>query len=147
MTREKVEKIVRGITDKIECNTADIDDWAEFWGFTREEYEEYLDMALKALEKTDVPDTNVGDLISRQAVLNLFNKSDKYRWETSWIRRKIEKLPSVEPERKPGKWLHMDGWWECDQCHAEYTDMPTCMGEVMYKYCPMCGCRMKEVEE
>ena len=47
MTIEVAEKIVRGITDKIECNTADIDDWAEFWGFTKEEYEEFLDMALE----------------------------------------------------------------------------------------------------
>ena len=53
MTKEVAEKIVRGITDKIECNTADIDDWAEFWGFTREEYEEFLDMAVKALEQQD----------------------------------------------------------------------------------------------
>lgn len=52
MTKEVAEKIVRGITDKIECNTVDIDDWAEFWGFTREEYEEFLDMAIKVLEQT-----------------------------------------------------------------------------------------------
>ena len=51
MTRKVAEKIVRGITDKIECNTVDIDDWAEFWGFTREEYEEFLDMRIKALEQ------------------------------------------------------------------------------------------------
>jgi hypothetical protein len=51
MTKEVAEKIVRGITDKIECNIADIDDWAEFWGFTKEEYEEFLDMAKKALEQ------------------------------------------------------------------------------------------------
>ena len=51
MTKEVAKKIVRGITDKIECNTVDIDDWAEFWGFTREEYEEFLDMAIKALEQ------------------------------------------------------------------------------------------------
>lgn len=53
MKKEVAEKIVKGITDKIECNTADIDDWAEFWGFTREEYEEFLDMAVKALEQQD----------------------------------------------------------------------------------------------
>jgi hypothetical protein len=35
------------------------------------------------------------DCISKQAVLNLFNKSDEYRWETSWIRKKIEELPPV----------------------------------------------------
>ena len=55
MTREVAEIILRGITDKIECNTADIDDWAEFWGFTREEYEEFLDMAIKALEQRWIP--------------------------------------------------------------------------------------------
>jgi cell division septum initiation protein DivIVA len=51
MTKKVAEKIVRGIQDKIDCNTADIDDWAEFWGFTREEYEEFLDLAIKALEQ------------------------------------------------------------------------------------------------
>jgi DNA-directed RNA polymerase subunit RPC12/RpoP len=51
MTNEVADKIVRGITDKIECNTVDIDDWAEFWGFTREEYEEFLDTAIKALKQ------------------------------------------------------------------------------------------------
>lgn len=51
MTREVAEKIARGITDKIECNTADIDDWANFWGFTREEYEEFLNMAIEAQEQ------------------------------------------------------------------------------------------------
>lgn len=56
MTKKVAEKIVRGITDKIECNTADIDDWAEFWGFTRDEYEEFLDMAIKALEQEPVLD-------------------------------------------------------------------------------------------
>jgi rubrerythrin len=51
MTKEVAEKIAKGINDKIECNTVDIDDWAEFWGFTREEYEEFLDMGIKALEQ------------------------------------------------------------------------------------------------
>ena len=50
MTKEVAEKIVRGITDKIECNTIDIDDWAEFWGFTREEYEEFIDVCSKTLD-------------------------------------------------------------------------------------------------
>ena len=57
----------------------------------------------------------------------------------------INEAKTVEPERKPGKWVHMVGWWECNQCHAEYTDMPTCMGKVIYEYCPMCGTKM-EVE-
>lgn len=56
MTNEVAEKIVRGIEDKIECNTVDIDAWAEFWGFTREEYEEFLDIAVKALEQESILD-------------------------------------------------------------------------------------------
>ena len=50
MTIKKAKAIVKGITDKIDCNTVDIDDWAEFWGFTREEYEEFLDMSIKAID-------------------------------------------------------------------------------------------------
>lgn len=53
---KKAEKIARGITDKIECNTVDIDDWAEFWGFTREEYEKFLETAIKTFDQESVID-------------------------------------------------------------------------------------------
>lgn len=80
MTKEVAEKIVKGITDKIKCNTVDIDDWAKFWGFTREEYEEFLDVAVKAheqqsCEKCEQPDEN-DELLSpdeRADVLNAIN--------------------------------------------------------------------------
>jgi len=39
-----------------------------------------------------------GDLVSRQAVLNLFNKSNEYTWEISLLKRKIEKLPPVNTQ-------------------------------------------------
>lgn len=65
MTRETAERIVKGIADKIEANTADMNDWAEFWGFTVDEYEEFLDMAIKALEREQCEDA-----VSRQAVLD-----------------------------------------------------------------------------
>ena len=65
MKKEVAKKIVRGITDKIECNTVDIDDWAEFWGFTREEYEDFLDMAIKALDQQPCE-----DCISREELIN-----------------------------------------------------------------------------
>jgi hypothetical protein len=63
MTRKVAEKIARGIADKIECNTVDIDDWAEFWGFTREEYEEFLDLAMKALEQEPILDKIRAEII------------------------------------------------------------------------------------
>ena len=96
MKKEVAKKIVRGITDKIECNTVDIDDWAEFWGFTREEYEDFLDMAIKALDQQPCE-----DCVSREAV-------EKITWEEpsytdalnvlTEVREKIRQLPSVTPK-------------------------------------------------
>ena len=103
MTKEVAEKIVRGITDKIECNTVDIDDWAEFWGFTREEYEEFLDMAIKALEQQPCE-----DCIRRQEVNELVDElaraiSDERSFmsrgrSTSAIMEDILHLSSVKPQ-------------------------------------------------
>ena len=96
----------------------------------------------------------MSDLISRQTAQKLICE-DVTRLEKDgvyeltmcavkqWAVDLLDELPSVEPERKPGKWVHMVGWWECNQCHAEYTDMPTCMGKVIYEYCPMCGAKME----
>lgn len=56
MTKKIAEKIVRGIKDKIEANTVDMDDWAKFWGFTVDEYEDFLDMAIKALSQEPCED-------------------------------------------------------------------------------------------
>lgn len=42
------------------------------------------------------------DCISRQAVLNLFNKSDEYSWEMSLLKRNIEEMPSVTPQLSSG---------------------------------------------
>lgn len=53
MTSKEAKNIVRGITDKIEATT-DIDDWAEFWGFTRDDYEEFLEMPIKLLSENEV---------------------------------------------------------------------------------------------
>lgn len=53
MTKKVAKSIVRGITDKIEANTTDIDDWAKFWGFTRDDYEEFLEMPIKLLFKEE----------------------------------------------------------------------------------------------
>lgn len=98
MKKEVAKKIVRGITDKIECNTVDIDDWAEFWGFTREEYEDFLDMAIKALDQQPCE-----DCVSREAV-------EKITWEEpsytdalnvlTEVREKIRQLPSVTPKAR-----------------------------------------------
>lgn len=49
MTRAKAEKIIKGIDNKIRKATVDMEWWADFWGFTVDEYEEFLNMAVEAL--------------------------------------------------------------------------------------------------
>ena len=90
-----------------------------------------------------------GDCISRESALEILDDYaediESGNWGTAYSKARTSMcdLPSVTPKRKPGKWIHMVGFWECDQCHAEYTDMPTCMGKVIYEYCPMCGSKME----
>ena len=96
MTKEKANNIARGIADKIEATT-DIDDWAEFWGFTRDDYEEFLDMATKTLEGGGCKDA-----ISRQAVLDMAEDvtdqfGNKHRVVTEGL---ISMLPPVNPKPK-----------------------------------------------
>lgn len=49
-------------------------------------------------------------------------------------------IPSTQPERKPGKWITVNGRLgnevECSQCHSVFWCW---MGN--YKFCPSCGAR------
>ena len=67
----------------------------------------------------------------------------------------IEDAPTIEPERKRGKWIHgrevsreMIGdavtaifyeGWECSECHALVEDGR----EPLWNYCPNCGADMR----
>lgn len=84
MTEEIAKKVAKGIADKIECNTADIDDWAEFWGFTKEDYEEFLDIAIEASAQQPIldkikaeinsPNRNVCDYFIIDKIEEIINK-------------------------------------------------------------------------
>lgn len=95
-----------------------------------------------------MPKKKNDDLISRQAARNaLLNKgqhSKRYKLGETWelnlmeIEETLGELPSVEPERKPGKWLkriyktkELYGWYQCSQCGA-------IIGEPA-NYCSECG--------
>lgn len=73
-----------------------------------------LEMAVEALKALDVPDTNVGDMISRRAAIDalkeIFNPSI-----TKFVRAKlaIENLPSAQPEQK---------WIPCSERFPEYNE-------------------------
>lgn len=121
---------------------------------------EALEMAIKALEQEPCEDS-----ISRQAVLDLFNKSNEFEWEISLIRRKIEKLPSVKPQYtddeiqkmqeleqaeiqkayelgkpKTGHWI---SYYDEDTKESWY-ECDRCHTKRAFntKFCPDCGCRI-----
>lgn len=92
----------------------------------------------------------MSDLISRESALEILDdlacdyESGKSDNSHSEARGRMINLPSVEPERKAGKWIKHE-WgdsengllipdYECDQCH-HWDSLP-------YKYCKNCGAYM-----
>ena len=64
----------------------------------------------------------------------------------------IDLLPSVEPERKKGKWIGKEQFtnspefysWQCSVCGCVLED-PTL--DKPYPFCPHCGADMREGEQ
>lgn len=104
----------------------------------------------------------MSDLISRQAVLGEI--SDMFKDVKKWgneakddeiktksvacmsalieIKLRLKALPSVEPERKTGMWIH-DEDWECDQCGKHFINVDEDeYGVPHFDFCPNCGCEM-----
>ena len=108
---------------------------------------------------------NGNDLISRRAAIDAlrmdidiipFAKAREYaRAAIETIHNRLEELPSVQPQRKTGKWIERkhgywsfvndkgerDGWipsYECSECRSGGWRNP----EVM-NFCPSCGADMR----
>ena len=108
------------------------------------------DIAVEALEH---PERNVvaivpcGDVISRQAVLDLVDSYSESRSNVEDVTQDfisdIVALPPVTSQPRTGRWMHgkinNECWEECSECHVECA-YPTL-------YCPNCGCRMIEPQE
>lgn len=105
------------------------------------------------------------DCISREAAIDAVNRygslwkkySDSMSLEeigamalntrNESIKQILEKLPSVNPERKKGKWFLLDecaneGWY-CDQCHKKVFKIDFSNTMKKYKFCPNCGAEME----
>ena len=88
----------------------------------------------------DVPDTNVGDMISRQAAIDEIKTC---RFVVDAI-EKIRGLPSAQPERKMGKWIYNSPvTMKCDQCGFVIKDWDW----HRFKFCPNCDCDMRGEQE
>lgn len=95
------------------------------------------------------------DLISRRAAIdaigNVPDYDDGMVWEAlSHAQRDVALLPSVQPERKNGKW-HQRFYSQiemmvCSECNSEFSyDAET--GVRDYNFCPNCGADMRERKE
>lgn len=83
----------------------------------------------------------MSDLISRQAAIvaiTWWNRNNGMISKQDAVKC-LRKLPSVEPERKTGKWI--DG--KCNKCgtHAPFWEMATTY--YCSEYCPKCGAKME----
>lgn len=60
----------------------------------------------------------------------------------------IKRAPTIEPERKKGKWIEQDDGWdgvyyECSVCKEAFTLIDGTPSDNLYNYCPNCGAYMK----
>lgn len=100
--------------------------------------EEACKVVIEALEQETCE-----DCISREATIKtisewFFSKEFRFTNASEYLRKRLDKLPSVTPQQKMGRWIeHFDEsgkWYECDQCHTDWG------GSV--NYCPACGAKM-----
>ena len=62
---------------------------------------EVFDMAISSLQAQDIPDTNVGDMVSRQKAIDAINNlmpTKEGLYEPSEVLCKLMQLPSAQPE-------------------------------------------------
>lgn len=94
----------------------------------------------------------MGDLISRQAALDAINhicpvdtEYDCTLLDRVDVRFVLSELPSAQPERPKGEWIHIrdeeDGnaLYECSVCHKGEVHVPI----VEVSYCWNCGADMR----
>ena len=86
----------------------------------------------------------MSDLISREAVINLFEEHCGEAWNYAEVWELVEQLPSVQPIRK-GHWIITDDdmYVYCSYCGDSYYPRPI---DASWYYCPHCGAKM-EVSE
>ena len=101
----------------------------------------------------NVPDTNVGDMIHRQAAIEALGErpmvwvgSDyelgaRNQYDADVLA--LETVPPAQPERKRGRWIYNSPvTMKCDQCGLVIKDWDW----HRFKFCPNCDCDMRGEE-
>lgn len=60
----------------------------------------------------------------------------------------ITGMPTIEPQRKTGKWIEQDDGWdgvyyECSCCKEAFTLIDGTPSDNLYNFCPNCGSDMR----
>lgn len=88
-----------------------------------------------------------GDALEKAISLS-HTMTDDYGIKTGYeiAMRLVEDAPTIEPERKKGKWiLHKDGSGTCDQCR--FTQIAVWDYDGWQNFCGHCGAKMEEGEQ
>lgn len=108
-------------------------------------------------EPCDVPDINVGDMISRQAVIGVIERwleCSDYNEAERHIMRAVQSVlydsPSVNPQPKTGHWIAVYQGdeiinYRCSECELGDTNGSTNL--YGWDYCRRCGAKMVESQE
>lgn len=102
--------------------------------------QDFLESNLSTAESCTITESSTGDCISRQAVLEI---AKNYGAVMTQI--EVEKLSSVQPERKKGRWEWVQydadpniGNYHCSECRF----IPAIFSNHL-KFCPYCGAKME----
>ena len=103
----------------------------------------------------------MNDYISRQDAIDALEKLSanytavgKREWHphVRECQKEIECLPSAQPERKKGEWIHKpdiyldEQTWECSECGEPWIFIDGTPSENNANYCPNCGADMRPTE-
>ena len=121
------------------------------WGANGQGDQKLYDFVTELIDEFsgwDVPDTNVGDTISRQAaietVMECYDNAELFEV----YEEKLRELPPAQPESDRGRWerhysrpgVYADLYWHCSKCGYK-TDYQ--YANVNHHYCPHCGRKME----
>ena len=59
------------------------------------------------------------------------------------IRKAMDKMPTIEPERKKGAWINEGRIIRCNRCKTGYAVVKGMKSALTYKFCPNCGADMR----
>ena len=125
----------------------------EYYHHKTEMQHKALRVALDMVPSVDVPDTNVGDMISRQAAIDAIESAfDRETILDRFVRKiaisVVRLLPSAQPELEKGKWIYptdIKGYGRCPHCKALWDY--SLISNPFFKFCPRCGNGENELTE